>query len=70
MSKSLQAIRGMNDILPAQTPAWRYLESTFAQLLDSYGYSEIRLPIVAVTASFTRSVWKSSTNRGRMSTRS
>ncbi|WP_158513358.1 hypothetical protein [Shigella sp. FC2125] len=35
MSKSLQAIRGMNDILPAQTPTWRYLESTFAQLLDS-----------------------------------
>jgi len=26
----------MNDILPAQTPIWRYLESTFAQLLDSY----------------------------------
>jgi len=27
LSKSLQAIRGMNDILPAQTPTWRYLES-------------------------------------------
>ena len=39
----------MNDILPAQTPLWRYLEGTFAQLLDSYGYSEIRLPIVYVS---------------------
>ncbi|MBA1183675.1 histidine--tRNA ligase [Stutzerimonas nitrititolerans] len=56
MSKSLQAIRGMNDILPAQTPAWRYLENTFAQLLDSYGYSEIRLPIVEYTELFARGI--------------
>lgn len=49
MSKSLQAIRGMNDILPEQTPAWRYLERTFAGLLDGYGYSEIRLPILEFT---------------------
>src|SRR5690606_4220767 len=46
----------MNDILPAQTPAWRYLESTFAQLLDSYGYSEIRLPIVEYTELFARGI--------------
>ncbi|MCF6753849.1 histidine--tRNA ligase [Pseudomonas stutzeri] len=56
MSKSLQAIRGMNDILPAQTPLWRYLEGTFAQLLDSYGYSEIRLPIVEYTELFARGI--------------
>ncbi|MDT3709311.1 histidine--tRNA ligase [Pseudomonas phenolilytica] len=56
MSKSLQAIRGMNDILPAQTPVWRYLEGTFAQLLDSYGYSEIRLPIVEYTELFARGI--------------
>ncbi|MFL9812120.1 histidine--tRNA ligase [Stutzerimonas sp. VN223-3] len=56
MSKSLQAIRGMNDILPAQTPVWRYLETTFAQLLDSYGYSEIRLPILELTDLFSRGI--------------
>ena len=56
MSKTLQAIRGMNDILPEQTPIWRYLESTFAGLLDAYGYSEIRLPIVEYTELFARGI--------------
>lgn len=56
MSKSLQAIRGMNDILPEQTPAWRYLESTLASLLDGYGYKEIRLPIVEYTELFARGI--------------
>ncbi|MBD9630526.1 histidine--tRNA ligase [Pseudomonas sp. PDM19] len=56
MSKSLQAIRGMNDILPDQTPAWRYLERTFAGLLDRYGYSEIRLPILEFTELFARGI--------------
>ncbi|HEO1661350.1 TPA: histidine--tRNA ligase [Pseudomonas aeruginosa] len=56
MSKSLQAIRGMNDILPEQTPAWRYLERTFAGLLDGYGYSEIRLPILELTELFARGI--------------
>ncbi len=46
----------MNDILPAQTPIWRYLEGTFAQLLDSYGYSEIRLPILEFTDLFARGI--------------
>ncbi|RRV35230.1 histidine--tRNA ligase [Pseudomonas sp. o96-267] len=56
MSKSLQAIRGMNDILPEQTPAWRYLESTLVSLLDGYGYKEIRLPIVEYTELFARGI--------------
>lgn len=56
MSKSLQAIRGMNDIPPEQTPAWRYLERTFAGLLDGYGYSEIRLPILEFTELFARGI--------------
>ena len=37
----------MNDILPEQTPTWRYLENTLAALLDGYGYKEIRLPVKA-----------------------
>lgn len=56
MSKSLQAIRGMNDILPEQTPLWRYFEATVAGLLDSYGYRQIRMPIVEFTELFKRSI--------------
>jgi len=46
----------MNDILPEQTPAWRYLESTLVSLLDGYGYKEIRLPIVEYTELFARGI--------------
>lgn len=56
MSKPLQAIRGMNDILPDQTPLWRYFEKTVAELLDSYGYRQIRMPIVEFTELFKRSI--------------
>jgi histidyl-tRNA synthetase len=56
VSKSLQAIRGMNDILPDQSPLWRYFEGTVAGLLDSYGYSQIRTPIVEFTELFKRSI--------------
>ncbi len=56
MAKSIQAIRGMNDILPEQTPFWQYVENTFRQLMQSYGYKEIRMPIVENTALFKRSI--------------
>jgi histidyl-tRNA synthetase len=56
LSKNIQAVRGMNDILPEETPAWRYLEETVRQLLDSYGYREIRMPIVESTDLFKRSI--------------
>ncbi len=56
MSKHIQAIRGMNDILPEETPAWRYLEEVVRQLVDSYGYREIRMPIVEKTDLFKRSI--------------
>ncbi|HBX54560.1 histidine--tRNA ligase [Pseudomonas sp. UBA2684] len=56
MSKSLQAIRGMNDILPEQTPLWRYFEGRVAGLLDGYGYRQIRMPIVEFTELFKRSI--------------
>jgi histidyl-tRNA synthetase len=46
----------MNDILPAQTPVWRYLESTFAELLASYGYQELRVPICEFTDLFARGI--------------
>jgi len=56
VSKSIQSIRGMNDILPEQTPYWQYIENSFRQLMRSYGYQEIRMPIVENTALFKRSI--------------
>ena len=46
----------MNDILPEQTPCWQFLERTVADILASYGYGEIRLPLVEKTALFKRSI--------------
>ncbi|MEN8168848.1 MAG: histidine--tRNA ligase [Pseudomonadota bacterium] len=56
MSKHIQAVRGMNDILPEETPSWRYLEEVVRRLVDSYGYREIRMPIVESTDLFKRSI--------------
>jgi histidyl-tRNA synthetase len=56
VAKKIQAIRGMNDTLPEQTPVWQKLESLFRQVVSSYGYSEIRMPIVENTNLFKRSI--------------
>ncbi|WP_417597095.1 histidine--tRNA ligase [Oceanospirillum sp.] len=56
MAKKIQAIRGMNDILPEQSAIWQYLESTIGSLLKRYSYQEIRMPIVEQTALFKRSI--------------
>lgn len=56
MAKKIQAIRGMNDTLPEQTPVWQKLESLLRQVVSSYGYSEIRMPIVESTNLFKRSI--------------
>ncbi|MFT5557733.1 MAG: histidyl-tRNA synthetase, partial [Sphingobacteriales bacterium] len=56
VAKKIQAIRGMNDTLPEQTPVWQKLESLFRQVVSSYGYSEIRMPIVENTTLFKRSI--------------
>ena len=52
----LQAVRGMNDILPDQSPAWQYIESAFQNVVANYGYGEIRTPIVEHTELFNRSI--------------
>lgn len=52
----IKAIRGMNDILPEQTPVWQYLETTIKRVVGVYGYSEIRMPIVEQTDLFKRSI--------------
>ena len=56
MSKQLQAIRGMHDILPADMPAWNQLEDCYRRLVEAYGYQQIRTPIVEKTALFSRSI--------------
>lgn len=56
MAKQIQAIRGMHDILPDQSPLWRYLEEQVKAALDSYGYRELRTPIVEMTDLFKRSI--------------
>lgn len=52
----LQAIRGMNDILPEQTPNWQYVEKCFYEVVRRYGYREIRFPILEQTQLFKRSI--------------
>jgi len=52
----IKAIRGMNDILPEQSPVWQYLENTVKDVLSAYGYSELRMPIVEQTSLFKRSI--------------
>ncbi len=56
MSNTLQAIRGMNDILPEQTPVWQFVEDTLRAVLAAYGYREIRMPVVEKTELFKRSI--------------
>jgi histidyl-tRNA synthetase len=56
MSQRIQAIRGMNDVLPGDTPLWQHLYRTAAEVFAAYGYAEIRLPIVERTDLFKRAV--------------
>lgn len=56
MAKNIQAIRGMNDYLPADTVVWQRIEGILKQVLASYGYSEIRLPLVEQTPLFKRAI--------------
>jgi len=52
----IQAIRGMNDLLPQQSPVWQYLENQVKEVLLAYGYNEIRMPVVEKTELFKRSI--------------
>lgn len=54
--KKIQAIRGMNDLLPADSPLWQYVEGVVTDILARYGYQEIRFPIVESTELFKRSI--------------
>ncbi|MGX2986828.1 histidine--tRNA ligase [Ursidibacter sp. B-7004-1] len=56
MAKTIQAIRGMNDCSPTETPLWQWVEGQIKETLASYGYSEMRSPIIESTALFERGV--------------
>ncbi|MGP8306349.1 histidine--tRNA ligase [Vibrio sp. YIC-376] len=56
MAKTIQAIRGMNDCLPTQSPLWQKLENTVKNVISAYGYNEMRMPIVEMTHLFSRAI--------------
>jgi|TARA_R110001583_G_scaffold613_6_gene5502 histidyl-tRNA synthetase len=56
VAKQIQAIRGMNDILPTQSPLWQKVEAVLRSSVSAFGYSEIRTPIVESTDLFKRSI--------------
>ena len=56
MSNKIQAIRGMNDLLPADSTLWSSLDETISNLLISYGYKYCRTPIVESTETFSRAI--------------
>jgi histidyl-tRNA synthetase len=56
MTETLQAVRGMNDVLPEETAAWQQLERVAREILTQYGYREIRLPLLERTELFKRSI--------------
>ncbi|MGX9519521.1 histidine--tRNA ligase [Vibrio mediterranei] len=56
MAKTIQAIRGMNDCLPTQSPLWQKVENTVKHVVSAYGYNEVRMPIVEMTHLFSRAI--------------
>lgn len=56
MGDKIQAIRGMNDLLPVDTQRWQQVEEVFRNVLSQYGYGEIRTPILESTHLFKRSI--------------
>jgi histidyl-tRNA synthetase len=56
MTQTIQAVRGMNDVLPDQAPLWEFFEDTVRGWLAQYGYRNIRMPILERTELFVRSI--------------
>ncbi len=56
MPQRIQAIRGMNDILPDRTPVWQLIEQTVRDTVQAYGYRELRMPLLEKTELFRRSI--------------
>ena len=56
MVKLVKSIRGMHDVLPDDSHRWQAFEAVIRQLMTSYGYKEIRMPLVESTELFCRSI--------------
>ncbi|HPF25686.1 MAG TPA: histidine--tRNA ligase [Steroidobacteraceae bacterium] len=56
MTNQIQPVRGMNDVLTDQIAVWQFVEQTAADLLTSYGYEEMRVPVVEHTQLFKRAI--------------
>jgi histidyl-tRNA synthetase len=56
LNKAIQAVRGMNDLLPDATAYWRQVETVARHVMQTYGYREIRLPLLERTELFDRSI--------------
>jgi len=56
MANQIKVIRGMHDILPRDMNAWHQIEDTWRALVESYGYQQIRTPIIEKTSLFKRSI--------------
>ena len=56
MPKGIQAVRGMNDLLPESVAIWQHVEQVLKRSAESYGYQEIRLPLLERTELFKRSI--------------
>ncbi len=56
MNQTIQAIRGMSDVLPEQAPLWEFFEDTVRNWLRGYGYRQIRMPVLEKTELFVRSI--------------
>jgi len=56
LAQQIHAIRGMNDVLPAEIRAWQHLEGCARGVLQAYGYDEIRVPIIEQTDLFKRAL--------------
>ncbi|MGB8338133.1 MAG: histidine--tRNA ligase [Burkholderiales bacterium] len=56
MNQTIQAIRGMNDILPDDAPLWQFVEDTTRKVFEQYGYRLMRTPILEPTPLFVRSI--------------
>lgn len=52
----IQSVRGMNDVLPADSAAWQHVHAVAAEVFAAYGYGELRLPVVERTELFKRAV--------------
>ncbi|HEY1312748.1 MAG TPA: histidine--tRNA ligase [Steroidobacteraceae bacterium] len=56
MSKTIEPLRGVHDVLPAHIPAWQHLERVTREVFAGYGYEEFRVPVIEQTQLFKRSI--------------